>query len=191
MHKWIAALIALVAGMAGLLWKLSAKSETPTVAVPTFDAAPEVVAAKPTPIPRRRSKPIDAGVVAPTSEQLDPQSEEFSHRLDVGIPDKFRASLARCDRSNFDPDAKISLSYTLHIEGGRVSASNVQVEKSDLGDSALESCMVQAVENATWDAPDLPNTREEQDLFIRIRSLDKYLSAEEQAENKEAARASE
>ncbi len=171
--------------MGALLWNLSSKRDAPTVEVAVFDAAPSEMP-EPIVVKRRTHAPSDAAA-APSNEVLDPQSEEFSHRLDVGIPDRFRASLARCDRRDFDPDAKLTLSYTLHIEGGEVSASNVQIEKSDLDDSELETCMVRAVQDARWQAKDLPDTKEEQDLFIRIRSLDKYLSADEQEANKDEA----
>lgn len=190
MIKWIIALGALIAALGAMVWQLSGKSEAPEVEVPTFDAG--LPAETPKIIAKRRTKepstaPIDASA-APTEGILDPKSEEFSSQLDVGIPDKFRASLARCNRKNFDPDAKISLSYRLHIKSGVVSASNVQVESSDLGDPELEKCMVQAVEYARWEAPDLPDYTEDQDMFIRIRSLDKYLSKDEQEANKAEAR---
>ncbi len=192
MIKWIVVLIALVGALGGLLWKLSSSSETPEVVIPTFDAAPKVTA--PTVVAKRRSPPqqFDAAPSVTTREGvLDATSEEFSARIDVGIPDRFRASLASCNREDFDPDAKISLTYTLHIENGEVFASNVQVDKSDLGDRELERCMVQAVQEARWEAKDLPDFREEQDLFIRIRSLDKYLSKDEQEANKANRRVSQ
>ena len=185
MIKWLVVIVALLGALGGVFWKLSAGSETPLVDVPTFDGGPST--AVPSVIAKRRKpgQPSDAAPIAEVAEGvLDPQSEEFSAQIDVGIPDRFRASLARCDRKGFDPDAKISLTYMLHISNGVVSASNVQVDKSDLGDRELETCMVQAVQEARWEAKDLPDFSEEQDLFIRIRSLDKYLSRDEQEANK-------
>ena len=187
MIKWLVALVALIGALGAVLWTLSAKSAEPEVHIPTFDAAAGAVA--PTVVAKRRSvgpaaSAIDAAPATNSDDVLDLQSEEFSARLDVGIPDRFRASLARCNRKDFDPDAKITLSYKLHIESGVVSASNVVVETSDLDDRELETCMVQAVQAARWDAKDLPDFAEEQDLFIRIRSLDKYLSKDEQEANK-------
>lgn len=185
MIKWLVVIVALLGALGGVLWKLSAGSEPPEVNVPTFDAGPSTTA--PPVIAKRRKpgQPSDAAPIAVVADGvLDPQSEEFSAQIDVGIPDRFRASLARCDRKGFDPDAKISLTYMLHIANGEVSASNVQIDKSDLGDRELETCMVQAVQEARWEAKDLPDFSEEQDLFIRIRSLDKYLSRDEQEANK-------
>tara|TARA_R110002096_G_scaffold171490_4_gene344481 strand:- start:105537 stop:106115 length:579 start_codon:yes stop_codon:yes gene_type:complete len=192
MIKWIALLVALVGALGGLLWKLSAPSDEPEVIVPTFDAAGAT--SEPSIVAKRRTTTgpqSDAAPAALAEGVLDPQGEEFSARLDVGIPDRFRASLASCNRKDFDPDAKISLTYTLNIADGQVSASNVQVDKSDLGDPELERCMVQAVQEARWEARDLPDFSEEQDLFIRIRSLDKYLSKDEQESNKAGANRTE
>lgn len=189
MIKWIALLVALVGALGGLLWKLSAPSDEPEVNVPTFDAA--AATAQESIVAKRRTSAAgpqsDAAPAVLAEGVLDPQGEEFSARLDVGIPDRFRASLANCNRKDFDPDAKISLTYTLTIADGQVSASNVQVDKSDLGDRELETCMVQAVQSARWEAKDLPDFSEEQDLFIRIRSLDKYLSKDQQESNKAEA----
>jgi hypothetical protein len=188
MIKWIALLVALVGALGGLLWKLSATSETPEVIIPTFDAAPATTAPAVVANRRKPRQQSDAAPVATAEGVLDPLGEEFSTRLDVGIPDKFRASLASCDRKDFDPDAKITLTYTLNISNGQVSARNVQVDKSDLDDRELETCMVQAVQEARWEAKDLPDFSEERDLFIRIRSLDKYLSKDQQEANKSGAK---
>ena len=73
----------------------------------------------------------------------------------------------------------------LHIEEDVISASKVKIENSTLGNGELEQCMLVAVQDTRWIAEDMPNFKEEQDLFVRMRSLDKYLSAEEQKEAKE------
>lgn len=190
MGKWLLAILALVAAMGVLLWQVSSggpktieipsDAGSPTVSIPASDAQPPKTRGK-----RSDARPASDAAVA----QYDPQSEEFSHQVDVGIPDGFRAKLARCNRRGVDPDAKISLSYRLHIEGGVVSASQVTIEKSDLGNAKLEQCMVNAVQQARWVAADMPDFTEEQDLFIRIRSLNKYLEKDEQESAKETDRA--
>jgi hypothetical protein len=131
---------------------------------------------------RRDAKDVEDAAVA----KFDPQSTEFSHEVDVSIPNNFKAKLARCDRKGMDPDAQITIGYSLHIEDGVVSASKVKVVKSDLDDAALEQCMVTAVDQARWVASDMPDFMEEDmDLIIRMRSLNKYLSTEEQEEAKD------
>lgn len=186
MTKWFVAMGILMVAMGALVWQLSSGAPA-QIEITIADAAPTVAVAASDAGPGR-SKPLanrhfDAGP-APVA-MLDPQSEEFSDRVDVGIQDGFRSRLARCERDGLDPDAKIIITYTLHIEDGIVSASNVAVLKSDLNSAALEQCMVAAVQQSRWEASDMPDFKEDQELFIRLRSLSKYLPQEEQ----EAAKA--
>lgn len=191
MTKWVIAMGGLIILMGMLVWQLS-PSEPPKVEIPVFDANPTVaVSASDAASYKPRQVRADAAPGTSTEAQLDSQSEEFSHRLDVSIPDGFRASLSRCNRKGFDPDAKITIAYRLHIEKGVVSASRVRVEKSDLGDAALEQCMVNSVQQARWQASDLPDFAEDQQIFIRIRSLNKYLDKREQEEAKAADKVEE
>jgi hypothetical protein len=190
MGKWVIAMVGLVAVMGVLLWQLS--SDGPKkIEIQHFDAGPSVAiaASDAHPVKPRvvsdgsKAEEEDAAVV-----KYDPQSEEFSHEVDVGIPDGFRAKLARCERPGVDPDSKITINYRLHIDEGVVSASRVTVGKSNLGNSGLEQCMVKAVEQGRWVAADMPDFMEDQQLFIRIRSLNKYLDKDEQEAAKEADR---
>jgi hypothetical protein len=190
MGKWVIAIAGLVVVMGVLVWQLSSGGPKKIVIV-SFDASPSVVPAASDARPvqarvvRRDAKHVEDASVA----QYDPQSEEFSREVDVSIPNNFKAKLARCERKGVDPDAQITLNYRLHIEDGVVSASNVTVAKSDLGNATLEQCMVNAVDQARWQAADMPDFVEDQDIIIRIRSLNKYLSEDEQAAAKEADRA--
>jgi hypothetical protein len=191
MGKWVIALVALVGVMGILIWQLDSDGP-PKIEVPTYDGGPTVapVASDARPLKPRvlrgdAKKGEDAAVA-----KYDPQSVEFSREVDVSIPNNFRAKLARCERKGVDPDAQITISYTLHIDQGVVSASNVRVAKSDLGDATLEQCMVTAVDQARWVASDMPDFMEEDtDLIIRMRSLNKYLSEDEQEEAKDLDKA--
>jgi hypothetical protein len=185
MTKWVIAIAGLILLMGTLVWQL-ANSGPRKIVIQSFDAGPSVVKPASDAAPYKpRVLKSDASTEVEEVVKYDPQSEEFSHQVDVRIPDGFRASLARCDRKGMDPDAKITIRYRLHIEDGVVSASGVGVEKSNLGDTALEQCMVNAIQQARWVAADMPDFMEDTHLFIRIRSLNKYLSKEEQ----EAAKA--
>lgn len=191
MGKWVIAMVGLVAVMGVLLWQLQTDGPK-KIHIQRYDAGPSVAiaASDARPVKPRvvrdgpKVQEEDAAVV-----KYDPQSEEFSHEVDVGIPDSFRAKLARCDRQGVDPDAKITINYRLHIDEGVVSASRVTVGKSNLENSTLEQCMVNAVEQGRWVAADMPDFMEDQELFIRIRSLNKYLDKDEQESAKEADQA--
>ena len=188
MGKWVIALVGLVGVMGILIWQLDSDGP-PKIEVPTYDAGPTVVVAASdarSVKPRALRGDAEKGEKDAAVAKYDPQSVEFSREVDVSIPNNFRAKLARCERTGVDPDAQITINYTLHIDQGVVSASNVKVAKSDLGDATLEQCMVNAVDQARWVASDMPDFMEEDtDLIIRMRSLNKYLSAEEQEEAKD------
>ncbi len=191
MGKWVIAILGMVAVMGLLLWQLEGGGPA-KIQIPTYDAGPTVALlasdARPLKVPKTRSDARASGSGEPEVAQFDPQSEEFSREVDVGIPDGFRARLARCERKGVDPDAQITSNYRLHIESGVISASQVSVGKSDLGNSELEQCMVGAVQQARWEAADMPDFMEDQELFIRIRSLNKYLERGEQENAKSADR---
>ncbi len=191
MNRWILALLVVFAGLGLVMYQLFKGGSSPAPQVAVRDAAPvqPTVPADAAPY-KPRAVEFDARTAA-ESAQLDPESEEFSAQLDVRIPDRFRAGLARCDRKGFDPDAKISFSYTLTIKSGVVSASNVHIENSDLGDKTLENCMTGSIEATRWTDPELPDFSEDQDLFLRIRSLDKYLDEKEQKAAKDSERISD
>jgi hypothetical protein len=67
----------------------------------------------------------------------------------------------------------LKIKYRLRIVNGVVHASDVRPYKSEL-DKKLEECMLNAVRQASWEAKDMPDFEEEQELFIRLRALKKY-----------------
>ncbi len=190
--KWIVAFAVLLVALLAIVWNMGpnkASKLASSPAKPTQEAPTALAEQAPATSFKSKPKTIAKAVeIDSDSKLLDPTSEAFSHELDVGIPDGFRAKLADCERKDMDPDAKISISYQLHIEAGIVSASQVRVQKSDLDNPDLEQCMVVAIQNARWEAANLPNFSEEQDLFIRMRSLDKYLDENAQKASKDANR---
>jgi hypothetical protein len=168
------------------LWRLARPREVPTVQVGSRVRMDAGLASNFDAAPRRKIvvRTIDAGP-AGDAGLLQGTSPEFSRRVDEAIPNRFRAAMVKCDRTGLDPDASITLGYQLHIRGGQISATNVRVIKSDVQDSALEQCMLQALLNTRWIDAELPNFTEESQLFIRLRSMDKYLDPDEQVRRKE------
>lgn len=189
MVKWVAAFIGLIVVLGIMMYRLGEDGDEIQVVVPPQSASPKVSTELP---PTKTIKPSKRAPKAATSTKeppavtkLDPTSDEFSDELDVGIPDGFKAKMAACERDGAYPNAKITISYKLHIENDVVSASKVSIKESNLNNPSLEQCMVAAVQDARWVAADMPDFSEEQDLFVRMRSLDKYLDAKEQVEAKE------
>lgn len=193
MAKWVAAFVGLVVVLGILLYRLGDDGEQIHVEIPPESTSPKVV---PEPPPQNVKSIERAPKVVPEKEspettKFDPTSDEFSHELDVGIPDGFKAKMATCKRDAVDPNAKITIGYKLHIEDDVVSASKVTVKDSNLGNTTLEQCIVSAVQDGRWVAADMPDFSEEQDIFVRMRSLDKYLETNEQVEAKEQKKAEE
>ncbi len=195
MGKLVVAFIGLLASLGGVLYLLGGDEPEIHVEIPEQERTPS---AKVAPSPKVTTKKVESKVgkaLVPTqtttTTKLETTSDEFSDRIDVGIPDHFRAQMAACERDGVDPNAKITISYMLHIEDDVISASTVTIENSTLGNSELEQCMLVAVQDTRWIAEDMPNFSEEQDVFVRMRSLDKYLGADEQKDAKERKKLAE
>lgn len=96
--------------------------------------------------------------------------------MDVVVPENFREALAPCYKGGLDGNLKLTITYQLHIVSGKIYATDVKVAKSEINDQALEQCMVTAVQQLSWTADDVPDWSEEQELFVRLRTLKKYES---------------
>jgi lipoate-protein ligase A len=101
--------------------------------------------------------------------------DELQGRVDVVVPRKIRGLAADCYDGGLDPDLTIKVNFRLRVLRGKLFTQNVHIEKSELGDHPeLERCIVAAVERAEWRDDDMPDFDEDQELFIRLRTLKKY-----------------
>jgi len=191
MTKWIIAVGVVLALVGILLWQLFGDGPSaPTIATRRIDAGGKSLddadvrprSAKPS------DQPADGGGAASEPELISVHSEEYHHRLDTGFPDKFRARAAGCYTGGGDGDRKLKLGYKLRSQSGMVSATDIRVIESNIGDAALERCLIQAVQDEQFHAEDMPDFEEEGDLFIRLRALKKYKSVEEQIREKQRNR---
>lgn len=174
-----------------LYWKLTRKSEVSTATIPAVaaDAAP---LEKSEPPPRARKdagtpqRDAADGVAAGSGdgsngpkELLTPRTPAYNHKLDVHIPDLYRAEMAkRCDYKK-TTDADVAFNYSLKIEGGRVTISNLKVLENEADEQTLR-CFRNVIETATFDVPEMPDFAEDDvDLYIGLRSLRKYKSRAE------------
>ena len=192
MTKWLVAIGALVVALVVLLWQLSTPPEPrPVLARSSSSGGADLPKES-----SQSSKLAPSNAVPPNSvdsPQSDPEKEdeiemlvpgtpEFGHRMDVVVPENFREALAPCYKGGLDGNLKLTLTYQLHIVGGKIYATDVKVAKSELNDRALEQCMVTAVQQLSWTAEDVPDWSEEQELFVRLRTLKKYESRRRQGE---------
>jgi hypothetical protein len=124
------------------------------------------------------ARELDGGRAVASRVDLRPQErdgEALSRRLDVDVPARLRASAARCYDGSLDPDLVIRIGLRLRVVGGEVSTADVALADSEIGDDVLERCMVAAVAAARWRDAELPDLDEAQELFIRLRTLGKYV----------------
>jgi hypothetical protein len=183
MLRWAVPIVALLVLVGILLWKVARPAPGPAVASHEATAPAQAGRAGGPGLAPHAEPGLDAGPGAPA--MLDPHSEAYSKRLDIGIPARLRASLAHCYPGGRDPDLSLHIRYHLRVRHGDARALDVAVTRSELGDRALEDCMVQSIRELTWREEDLPDLDEDDDLFVRLLTLVKYKSEEDQARQKE------
>lgn len=187
MAKWLVAIGALVVALVVLLWQLSTPPEPRSVLAQSsssggVDSSKESrdsqadKRASSNAAPRTSVDIPQPDAEEPGIEMLVPGTPEFGHRMDVVVPENFREALAPCYKGGLDGNLKLTLTYQLHIVSGKIYATEVKVAKSELNNRELEQCMVAAVQQLSWTAEDVPDWSEEQELFVRLRTLKKYES---------------
>lgn len=187
MAKWLVAIGALVVALGVLLWQLATPPEPRSVQAPSsssgaLDSPRESssgAAAKQSPnavTPRDSADTLQPDSGEPEIVMLVPGTPEFGHRMDVVVPENFKEALAPCYKGGLDGNLQLTITYQLHIVGGEIYATDVKVAESELNNRELEQCMVSAVQQLRWSAEDVPDFSEEQELFVRLRTLKKYES---------------
>lgn len=188
MTKWIIAVGVVLALLGVLLWQVMNPSKAARPSKRPGDAG--VVASRSDADVRPRNRPADAAVEDvddSTGEGpvlLSENSPQFIDQVDTIIPNQFRAKASKCYTGPLD-DRKLKLAYRLRIINGRVSATNIRVKNSTIADPALERCLIAAVREASFTRETMPDFEEDEELFIRLRTLKKYKPVEEQIRQKE------
>lgn len=187
MAKWLVAIGALAVALVVLLWQLSAPPKPRSVLAHSSSSdetepsegssnrQADTQGSSAT-APRNNVDTPEPDPEEPEIEMLVPGTPEFGHRMDVVVPENFREALAPCYKGGLDGNLKLTITYQLHIVSGKIYATDVKVAKSEINDQALEQCMVTAVQQLSWTADDVPDWSEEQELFVRLRTLKKYES---------------
>lgn len=114
---------------------------------------------------------------AAPAEKLDPKSDEFARRLDIGIPNRLYAEVAdRCYARGHPKDAMVKLSYRLRVMEGEIRIWDLKALESSIDDPHLEQCIRDAVANAGWRDDQMPNWDAEDELVVRLGGLKKHLA---------------
>jgi hypothetical protein len=125
-------------------------------------------------VPAQPASPI-AAVALPHVAEKRLQGEALARRLDEQIPTRLYAEAARCYHGGLSRDQRIDLHYRLRVANGALAVSQVHVEASTLGDSALERCIVDRLEIFRDRDAELPDLDEDGDLFVSIGGMKPFL----------------
>jgi hypothetical protein len=177
MAKWLAA--GGVAILAILLLWLQMKDD-PAPATHTAAAAPAaptqvaIAAGKSEPARRAAAPVADEAPAAaqpePEPGKLDPRSDEFFNKFDDVVPSRLTRNAAKCyegRHGQLHRNQKLSLRFKTKIINGEVSVHDVTIKESTIGDPALETCFIQAVQRSTWKDDELPDWEQDDELVIR------------------------
>lgn len=183
MNRWIAAgLLFFVAGIALFIF---GTSSTPNAApvpktskVVSVEPPSEVYVAPVVKAPVKAK--VEEVVEAPPPGKLDPKSPEFIELIDEIIPRRLYGTVTdRCYNGNAPDHEKIKLGFRAKAVDGMFIVTEVKVLKSNLTEKTMEECIVGAVKGASWPAEEMPDWEDEDELFIRLGSMTKYIEGYE------------
>ncbi|MEZ4404207.1 MAG: hypothetical protein R3B06_29565 [Kofleriaceae bacterium] len=181
--RWLALACGVVAiGAALLWWQLRGGRAEPSSGAATTPVAAARAAPRGGPT---RLAPDTSGQPPPAIEVDEPDedapiprdSDEFYEEIDRSYSANLRRAASACYKGGKQRKQKLRLLLRYQIAAGKVTVHDVRVDESTLDDPALERCMVDAVAQAHWDAPRMPDwqTRigEDEQILIRIEGLNR------------------
>lgn len=113
---------------------------------------------------------------APPPGKLDPKSDAFVELVDEIIPRRLYSRVAdRCYQRNYPDWQKIKLSIKERAVGGQYMITEVSIMESNIESKEMRDCIVDAVRGASWAADEMPDWEDEDELFIRVSGMKKYL----------------
>jgi hypothetical protein len=109
-------------------------------------------------------------------DKLDPDSKEFFHHVDDVLPSHlYQEAVRNCYRPGLDRNARISINYTLRAKNGQLEVTDLKVLDSKI-DPSLAQCIVTAVKSARWKDERMPDWEDEDDLYIQVGGMKKFLA---------------
>ncbi len=200
MRKLLAALAVLIIIALVLLWRELDSSSAAAPAASATPAAPTQVAsapaAKPAATPAAAPAATEpAAAKEPSTEKMDPQSDEFFYQHDeVVVPIMMRQAvkcwenLPPAKRAEFHRNQSMVAKFKQRIRNGVVTIHDLVVERSSINDPALEACFVQHLRATTWSNPRLPDWDQEDTIKLGPRTLKKYTRENIEADGPEQPR---
>ncbi|HEY3358234.1 MAG TPA: hypothetical protein VGQ83_33610 [Polyangia bacterium] len=159
---WLAVFALVVLGALGYVaWQLQRPAPVTIVpaAVPASQpdadpAPPPRVAPPPRPRPLAASQPGDPG--SPAARPLAKLTRAHVRQAQSHLHRAADPCMADALRKNPDLGLRMQIKYTLVVEKGQARASNPQIVKTQIGDKAVEHCIMDQLRAARWpaDGPD-------------------------------------
>ena len=186
MRKLLAAIAVLIIIALVLLWRqLDSSSAAAPAGAATPTPATQIASA---PAAKPEEKPAAAPTAAepaaakePSTEKMDPQSDEFFYQHDEIVVPMMMRQAVKCwenlppaKRAEFNRNQSLVAKFKQRIRDGVVTIHDLVVERSSINDPALEACFVQHLRDATWSNPRLPDWDQEDTIKLGPRTLKKY-----------------
>ncbi len=178
MLKWLGVAAAIVIIALLVIWRAidAGRSEPARPTNPVRGDAPAHVAVADASIP-----PNEAGrdAVPAAASKISADSDAFVTRFTDVVPARQTANAARCyegRQGSLHRNASVVFKMKTRIASGVVTFHDVRVDRSTLGDPALETCFLQEVARTTWTDPTLPDWEADDELTISPeRGMKKFL----------------
>ena len=185
MAKWFALAGIAILLLLFLLWKQL--DSTSATAAPKPKETETKVVTGPAPAPKQ-TEPVQVAVAnpgdKPAVKKLDPQSDEFFHKHDDKVVARLMKEAVKCwenlsptKQAEFNRNQSMVMKFKQRIRNGTVTINDVEVERSTIGDTALEACFVQHIRGATWHSEELPDWDQDDEIKLGPRTLKKYTKA--------------
>ena len=145
---------------------------------PSTRAAPAAGAFSPSPRvrPALQAPPEPADLTAsdlgPAPAEEGPQERPLAEIVDEAS-ERVRAAARACVRSANGPDGskRALLRFTLMIADDSAYFDQVVLVDSELGDSALEACLLDKVTRTAWSVPGAPPTERQMQEVLRLEDF--------------------
>jgi hypothetical protein len=187
MGKWLVGAGIAILVMLVLLWRQlddSSATAAPPPAKHDVAAVPPSTATMPAATKPAAAKPVDDTAPAVASSEapkkIEVESDAFFYKFQEVVPAMLSRNAVKCYEGiskRVHRNQNVVYKFKVKIKDGNVTISNVEVERSSLGDNnaALQTCFLQEIARTTWSDPELPDWEADDQLTISPeRGLKKY-----------------
>jgi hypothetical protein len=134
----------------------------------------------------RREQQTSAQAIA----KLEPNSPEFNHHVDDVLPAHlYQEAVSKCYQPGLDRNERVTLRYRLRAQGGKLAVTDLAVLDGKMAPE-LQDCIVEAVRTATWRDERMPDWQDDDELYIQVGGMKKFLGDDVENPDERLARPS-